>query len=276
MVPLNAPDPVTAADVRACMRGEVYGEAEGMTDAWFADHVARNDIDLVRSPRWTVDGALAAFALLGFRGDRVWIGGFGVVPGTRGHGMGGVCVADVLRIAREEGASSVELEVLENNAAALRLYTRAGFEQIDQLIVWRREPRSAPRGDADGTVSAAPRDVAGVTALARSPATCWQREPRSVAAAAPFTTLTIGDGAKPSAYAFVRVGGPRGDAILDAGAGDEESAEALFTLLDAQFAAHDITLLNEPESGPLHEALMCSQIFWDQIGHQQRMRIALR
>ncbi len=270
-----AADPVTAADVRACMRGEVYGEAEGMTDAWFADHVARNDIDLVRSPRWTVDGALAAFALLGFRGDRVWIGGFGVVPGARGHGMGGVCVADVLRIAREEGAASVELEVLENNSAALRVYARAGFEQIDELIVWRREWLSVPPAKTDGTVSTTPRDVAAVTALARSPATCWQREPRSVAAAAPFTTLTIGDDARPSAYAFVRTGGPRGDVVLDAGARDEASGDALFSLLDAKFAAHDITLPNEPEDGPLNEALF-GQAFWDPIGRQQRMRIALR
>jgi hypothetical protein len=36
--------PVTAADLRACFRGDVYGESETMTDAWFADHVARNDI----------------------------------------------------------------------------------------------------------------------------------------------------------------------------------------------------------------------------------------
>jgi GNAT superfamily N-acetyltransferase len=269
-------DPVTAADVRACMRGDVYGEAEGMTDAWFADHVARNDIDLVRSPRWTVDGALAAFALLGFRGDRVWIGGFGVVPAARGHGMGGVCVADVLRIAREEGAATVELEVMENNPAALRVYARAGFEQIDSLTVWRRERLSVPRAGAHGTVSTAPQDAAAVAALARSPATCWQREPRSVAAGAPFTTLTIGEDAEPSAYAFVRVGGPRGDVILDAGARDEASAGALFALLDANFAAHDLTLTNEPEDGPLGEALLLGEVFWDQIGYQQRMRIALR
>ena len=265
-------DPVTAADVRACMRGDVYGEAETMTDAWFADHVARNDIDLVRSPRWTVDGELAAIALLAFRGDRMWIGGFGVVPRARGHGMGGVCVADVLGIAREEGAASVELEVLENNPAAIRIYERGGFEQIDELVVWRRE-RLSVRRDADGgTVDAAPRDAASVATIARSPATCWQREPASVAAAAPFVTLSIGEDG--GAYAFVRSGDPRGDVVLDAGAGGGEAAEALFAALDARFGARDLSLMNEPASGPLNDALL-AQPFWDPIARQRRMRIAL-
>jgi ribosomal protein S18 acetylase RimI-like enzyme len=265
---------VTAADVRTCMRGEVYGDAETMTDAWFADHVARNDIDLARSPRWTVDSALVAFALLAFRGDRAWIGGFGVVPGSRGAGMGTVCVLDTLRIAREENATSVELEVLENNGAAIAIYQRGGFEQVDELVAWRREPHIAGT-DALGMLSDAPRDTAAVAAIARHPATCWQREPRSVAMAAPFVTVTVGDERAPSAYAFVRLGGPRGTVLLDAGAHDEPSAQALVASLDAQLAPHDLTLINEPSSGPLDLALF-SNPFWDPIARQRRMRVQLR
>jgi ribosomal protein S18 acetylase RimI-like enzyme len=264
---------VTAEDVQACFRGEVYGEAETMTAEWFADHVARNDIDLERSPRYTVNDELSAIALLAFRGDRAWIGGLGVVPAARGHGMGGVCVVDVLRIARDAGAATVELEVLENNAAAIRLYEGAGFEQIDELIVWRREGLSVPPRGAAGTVSETPRDAVAVAALARSPATCWQREPRSVAAAAPFVTLSVGHDA--AAYAFVRAAETRAISVLDAGARDEAAAGVLFSLLDARFAAHDLTLVNEPARGPLNDALV-AEPFWDQVGRQRRMRIALR
>jgi GNAT superfamily N-acetyltransferase len=263
---------VTAEDVRACFRGEVYGEAETMTAEWFADHVARNDIDLERSPRYTVDGELSAVALIAFRGDRAWIGGLGVVPRARGHGMGGVCVVDVLGIARDAGAATVELEVLENNPAAIRLYERAGFEQIDELSVWRREWLSVPAREAVGTVSEMPRDAVAVAALARSPATCWQREPRSVAAAAPFVTLTTGDDA--AAYAFVRPGATRAAAVLDAGARDEAAADALLSLLDARFTSHDLTLVNEPSHGPLNDALFAGA-FWDEIARQRRMRITL-
>jgi GNAT superfamily N-acetyltransferase len=260
--------------MRACFRGEVYGEAETMTEAWFADHVARNDIDLEASPRWTVDGKLCAVALLAFRGDRAWIGGLGVAPAFRGEGMGQVCVADVLRIARDAGAATVELEVLEHNAAAVRIYERGGFEEIEDLIVWRREALSVYGCDTGGTVSEEPRDALSVAAIARSPATCWQREPRTVAAAAPFAMLTIGDDA--AAYAFVRPGEARAAAVLDAGARDEASASALFALLDSRFGGYDLTLLNEPSDGALYEALVLSEVFWDQIARQRRMRIALR
>lgn len=264
--------PVSAADVRACMRGDVYGEAETMTDAWFADHVARNDIDLERSPRYTVDGALSACVLLGFRGDRAWVGGFGVVPGSRGHGMGRACVADTLRVAREAGAATLELEVLEHNPGAIRLYERAGFETIDQLVVWRR----APCGDDDPVVGDdGPRGAAAVAAIARDPATCWQREPRSVAAAAPFDTVRVGATPPPLAYAFVRIGGARGDVVLDAGLRLAGASLGLLLLLDMRFPAHTLTLLNEPAHGLLHDALSESSS-WDAVVRQRRMRIALR
>ena len=264
--------PVSAADVRACMRGDVYGEAETMTDAWFADHVARNDIDLERSPRYTVDGALSACALLGFRGDRAWVGGFGVIPASRGHGMGAVCVADVLRIAREAGAATVELEVQEHNPGAIRLYERGGFETVDKLVVWRR----APSGDDDPVVDDdGPRDAAAVAAIARDPATCWQREPRSVAAAAPFDTVRVGVAPPPLAYAFVRIGGAGGDVVLDAGLRVAGAALGLLLLLDMRFPAHTLTLVNEPAHGLLHDALSESSA-WSAVVRQRRMRITVR
>jgi GNAT superfamily N-acetyltransferase len=264
--------PVTATDVRACMRGDVYGQGEAMTDAWFADHVLRNDIDLERSPRYTVDGALTAFALLGFRGDRAWVGGFGVASASRGHGMGGVCVADVLRIAREAGAATLELEVPEQNPGAIRLFTRGGFETIEELVVWRR----APCGDDDPVVGDdGPRDAAAVAAIARDPATCWQREPRSVAAAVPFDTVRVGVAPPLLAYAFVRIGGAGGDVVLDAGLRVAGAALGLLVLLDMRFPAHALTLLNEPAHGLLHEALSESAS-WSEVVRQRRMHIALR
>lgn len=270
---MNAAYQVTAADVRACMRGDVYGDAATMTDAWFADHVARNDVDLERSPRYTVEDTLAAFSLLAFRADRAWVGGFGVAPQFRGAGMGAVCVADAQRIAREAGATTLELEVLEHNLTASELYERCGFERIGELFVFKRESRSVPRPASGYSVSETPCDAAAVAAIARVPSTCWQREPRGVTAAAPFSTLTVGDAAAPSAYAFVRRGADRAATLLDAGAADEDGASALVDALDAAFAENDLTLLNEPD-GPLFEALL-GHPFWDVTARQYRMRMHL-
>src|SRR5690349_4225367 len=50
-------------------------------------HVAYNDVDLGISPIWLDDeGNVIAAALLGVRGKRAWIGGFGIAPEYRGQG----------------------------------------------------------------------------------------------------------------------------------------------------------------------------------------------
>jgi len=50
-----------------------------------------------------------------------------VAPGWRGRGIGRALLAAVAAEARSRGACKVTLEVLEGNAAARRVYERAGF-----------------------------------------------------------------------------------------------------------------------------------------------------
>ncbi|MEA2664706.1 MAG: hypothetical protein QOI11_1650, partial [Candidatus Eremiobacteraeota bacterium] len=204
---------VSVADFNASFRGEVYGES-GVDADWFAEHVGRNGIDLARSPRWLVDGALGGMALLAFRGARAWAGAFGVVPELRGRGYAQRFLADALALAAEGGAATLELEVLERNAAAIGLYERGGFATVGELIVWKRAPLSIVAGDAGGVfaggdagdVFVSGRDGGGqviwdtargfdsaeVARIARHPATCWQREPPGVAAASPIEAVTVG------------------------------------------------------------------------------------
>ncbi|MBV9440464.1 MAG: GNAT family N-acetyltransferase [Candidatus Eremiobacteraeota bacterium] len=264
---------VTAGDLRASFRGEVYGDAAGMTEAWFDDHVRRNDVDLARSLRWYAGDRLAGAALLAFRGTRAWVGAFGVVPEFRGHGLGAQFVQDTLAVARDAGAASVELEVLAHNNAAIRLYERGGFRRAGDLVVWTRAPVAVlpwnPRAASKILVG----DLAAVTAIARRPPTCWQREPTSVAAAAPFETVLLGAAEMPEAYAFVRRTRP--DArVLDAGAGHAASARALLGALDAVFARETLMLMNEPPHGALHETL-ATRGGWRELTRQHRMRTDL-
>jgi ribosomal protein S18 acetylase RimI-like enzyme len=263
---------VTARDLRASFRGEIYGDAATMTESWFRDHVARNDVDLARSPRWTVGGALAGAALLAFRGGRAWVGAFGVVPEFRGRRLAFRFLEQTLTFARESGAASIELEVLEHNHGAIRLYERGGFEQVDELVVWSREPRPANGRGADAGTSRHD-DAALVDAIARVPSACWQREPRGVAAAAPFRTLLIGAPEAPDAYAFVRLRDGERATVLDAGARDAAAASALLAALDARVPAQ-LILLNEPPRGPLHGAFGAAS-GWREFARQRRMRAAL-
>jgi GNAT superfamily N-acetyltransferase len=293
---------VSVADFNASFRGEVYGES-GVDADWFAEHVGRNGIDLARSPRWLVDGALGGMALLAFRGARAWAGAFGVVPELRGRGYARRFLADALALAAEGGAATLELEVLERNAAAIELYERGGFATIGELIVWKRAPLSIVAGDAAGVFAAGDADgvfVSGrdgggqvtwetarrfdsaeVARLARHPPTCWQREPPGVAAASPIEAVLVrasdapdavsasGGIDTPAAYAFVRRTAAR-TALLDAGARDTASAAALLAALDLRLPETEPMLLNEPPHGPLHDAL-AAHPGWSEFTRQRRM-----
>ncbi len=51
-------------------------------------------------------------------------------PGQQGRGTGRLLLADLVRRATAHGVEAVLLEVRADNAAARRLYDRAGFEVI--------------------------------------------------------------------------------------------------------------------------------------------------
>ena len=86
-----------------------------MVDAW--------DVDLARSRVALRDGEPLGIVNLAVRGDRGWIGGLGVVPAERRHGIGRKLLEAVLA----EAPPVVTLEVLEQNEPAIRLYEALGF-----------------------------------------------------------------------------------------------------------------------------------------------------
>jgi ribosomal protein S18 acetylase RimI-like enzyme len=257
--------PVGVDAFNASFRSEVYGDAP-MSAERFVQHVERHTIDLTRSPRWTVDGALSGIALLGFRERRAWLGGFGVVPEFRGRGLADSYLEAVRRICRDAGAQTIELEVLVHNPAAIALYKRCGFRIIDELVGWAR----APLGGASAPTVPCARNEHEIARIARAPATCWQREPQSVAAAAPCERVIIGDEAAPRAYAFLRRKADSA-AIVDAGARDAASAELLLGALDAVAPEVALVIINEPAHGPLHEEFT-ARASWSETVRQHRMR----
>jgi GNAT superfamily N-acetyltransferase len=113
-----------------------------MIDAW--------DIDLTRSR--AVPGV--GVCNLGVREERAWIGGLGVVPAERRHGVGRALMDAVLDAA----PPLVTLEVIEQNEPAIKLYEDLGFERTRVLEVWSlpepplieaRSVEPAPLGQRD-------------------------------------------------------------------------------------------------------------------------------
>src|SRR4051794_36292166 len=107
-----------------------------VNEAWARQHVAANSIALEHSPLWLDDsGALVALAALGVRGERGWVGGFGVAPDYRGQGLSRQLARATLDRARQASLRRVQLEVITSNARAIRTYERAGFVRTRDLLI---------------------------------------------------------------------------------------------------------------------------------------------
>jgi ribosomal protein S18 acetylase RimI-like enzyme len=139
-----------------------------LDDATWRTHLRENDIALDRSPVAVADGP-AAFALLGIRGTDAWIGGMATVPARRREGLARRMLDAAIDSAAEAGCTTVWLEVVDRNAAAVALYRARGFAQVRDLAVW-----SLP--DAEGAAHAVDeREAHAWIASHREEREPWQR-----------------------------------------------------------------------------------------------------
>jgi [ribosomal protein S18]-alanine N-acetyltransferase len=95
------------------------------------------------------DAGLEGYAGLDRGGEVADVMTVAVVPAQRGRGLGDLLVGELLRLAAEDGAGSVMLEVRADNAAARRIYERHGFEEVS---VRRRYYRCPGADDVDAVV----------------------------------------------------------------------------------------------------------------------------
>jgi ribosomal protein S18 acetylase RimI-like enzyme len=78
---------------------------------------------------------LAGRALLKLLPDDLYISRVATVPAVRGRGIGTQLMQEAEKEARERGCSRLALEVSPASTAAVQLYRRSGFEQIDSKQV---------------------------------------------------------------------------------------------------------------------------------------------
>lgn len=227
-------------------------------------HIAYNDVDTSLSPLWYgEDGSVIAAALLGVRGKRGWIGGFGIAPEHRGRGYARELVEHMLSRARERGLQSIALEVLSENTPAIRVYERAGFEvtrRLHSVETIVEEPGAAP-----GFVRAEPEELIGEPDAVQP---CWQRERATMLNGA--VSSAVNDRA--GTYALFRHNAGTAQVLkLNAA-----SAEKLDALAHAVAQGHDfqrVLVLNEPEESPL--LAYAQEARWNRPFLQYEMRISL-
>jgi len=63
-----------------------------------------------------------------------------VVPSHRREGLALFLIGEVLRQAAEQGIGLAEVQTMQQNTAALELYRKLGFHQVDSGAVFRKDP----------------------------------------------------------------------------------------------------------------------------------------
>jgi GNAT superfamily N-acetyltransferase len=231
----------------------------------FRSHVALNDIDLEASRVGVVGGEPVAFALLGVRdaagsGGRGWIGGMGVAPEARGRGLGRAIMDAVVAEAQRRELAAVDLEVLEQNVPAARIYEAMGFVDTRPLDVWTREVVPLPSA---GPGEIATESIAVADALAAHRAfhperLPWQCDLPMLEHAAPVVAArAVRDAGGLVAYALFRADG-KTLRVADLGGRPGSGPQPLEALLRALIAAHPdaaLTVLNVPADTLASEAL---------------------
>jgi GNAT superfamily N-acetyltransferase len=223
----------------------------------FDNMVLTSDLDLDASCVGFENGIAVTFALLGVRGPRGWVGGMGVVPEARGQGHGRSAMERLIAAARQRGITALDLEVLENNLHAARIYEALGFRDRRWLDVWVRDPGAlAPAGHAPPRdATSGPNELPVEECLARHQAfhtarLPWQRELASLRHWAPrLSALGVRGARGLSGWVLYRSPGERLN-IADLAAAPGEPIERVANALAGLIAARPsctTMLVNLPE-----------------------------
>ena len=111
-------------------------------DAWSAASVTE-ELTGPRRRAWVAGDPVAGYAVSARAGDVADLQRVAVAPEARGRGVASSLVSTLLDTARRDGASRVLLEVADDNEAALALYARHGFAEIDRRPAYYRDGRDA-------------------------------------------------------------------------------------------------------------------------------------
>jgi ribosomal protein S18 acetylase RimI-like enzyme len=242
-----------------------YAIPIAQTEATLAAMIRNHDVSLADSLVLLAGdrGSPVGINLLALRPPRGWIAGMGVELAWRGKGLGLVLMRATIERARARGLTLLQLEVLEHNEPARRLYRGLGFAETRTLQVFHgplaRTAAPDPPAGAEGT-----RAVPVEPALARyaawhtTPAS-WQREPQSLAHLAPrLRARELVVAGEPRAYALYTASSA-GIALLDAAAAPgQDAVAALCALLLAITDGMErvpLRAINIAPEDPLGEAL---------------------
>jgi GNAT superfamily N-acetyltransferase len=222
-----------------------------VTTEELARRVPAELIDLDRSLLASVDGTIAAVALLCLEGEGACCGGFGVTVPFRGQGLATPLAMAMLDQARAAGARRLTLVVMAENERAVRSYARAGMQIWRDLITlaWQRPSGWIAPKPVEGIVELPPVQLLEHAAALHACPAIWSRSPPTLRRRTDLVGLALRDADQILAYALYRHDGGSAIELADLGAVGGEAALTLLQALQAKYA--HIVCGNEPVANPL-------------------------
>jgi len=134
---------------------EGYFVSVQFTGETFKGFVQRDNIDFEASRMLLANGQLAGVALITCRQQASRLGGFGIISGFRGQGVGSWFTKQLLTDARQRGEERMFLEVITQNEYAVRLYEKHEFRRLRRLLGFKAEQ---PTGSPDAGLQSCGQD----------------------------------------------------------------------------------------------------------------------
>jgi ribosomal protein S18 acetylase RimI-like enzyme len=141
------------------------------------------NLDPYASRVYLRDGAPVGVMLIARRGWTSRVAAMGLAPEVRGQGLGRRFLQEAIEEAAARGDRAMLLEVLEQNAPAVALYTKLGFQPLRRLFGYKGQPGSGEDGSADVLTEMDPLELGRLAARQGEPDLPWVLQPETLAAA---------------------------------------------------------------------------------------------
>ena len=122
--------------------GYIGGNIQFTTPTFFS-FIAQQGIDLSLSRVLEINNDPAALALVTRRGTHSRLAAMAVAPEAQGQGAGTYLVQQLLNDAKQRHDQRYELEVITQNTAGVKLYTRCGFTLLEDLVGFQLDDTNA-------------------------------------------------------------------------------------------------------------------------------------
>ncbi len=143
------------ADV-AALEAEIYPDDAWSEATWWAELAGRPRRHYAVAKPHAEGRTIAGYAGIDINGENADVMTIAVALRHQGMGLGSVLLTGLHDVAAQQGARAMVLEVRANNASALALYARLGYERIatragyygsgiDALVLRRELPGQGER-----------------------------------------------------------------------------------------------------------------------------------